>query len=68
MMATDEVRVYARHIRAAGMCLVPGAKEFCERHNIPWREFMTNGVPVSVIRATGDAMAEQVARIAENGK
>lgn len=68
MTTPEEVRVYPRHIRAAGMCLIPGAKEFFASHGLDWREFMKNGLPVSQILATGDALAEQVAKIAQDGR
>lgn len=58
-----EARVYLRHLRAARFC-VSGAKGWAERNNLNWKDLKT-GVPVSVLRATGCALAEQICQIAE---
>lgn len=63
----DEPRVYMRHIRQAGMC-AHGIRAFANRHGIDFKEFVENGLPVSVLEATGDAMALKVVEIAKNGQ
>jgi hypothetical protein len=68
MTTPDEPRVYARHIRMAGMCLTPGAKMFCDRYGIDWRRLLKEGIPISEVVATGDELGMQVVRIAQNGQ
>lgn len=55
--------VTIEHMRAAGYCS-SGAREFARRHGLDWLGFVRDGIPVEQLLATGDAMAEQVARIA----
>lgn len=59
------------HIRAAKICL-KGARQWFNRHGIPWQDFLANGVPVETLEATGDPMAFRVTAIArkeaENGR
>ena len=64
----DEVRIYPKHIRMAGMCLIPGAKSFAERYGLDWKDFVKNGIEVSKVIETGDELGMQVVRIAENGR
>lgn len=51
------------HVRAAKMCS-RGARTFLARHNLDWNRFLTEGLPEEDLLATGDAMAEQVVRVA----
>jgi hypothetical protein len=55
------------HIRQAKMCS-SGAREFFARHGLNWQDFLKNGIDAEKLRATGDAMAIQVAKVAENGR
>lgn len=57
---TTPTKIYARDIRAAGMCIIPGAKMFFERYGLDWRDFMRNGVEIEKIIATGDELGMQV--------
>jgi hypothetical protein len=59
----DDPLVTMRHVRAAGQCR-RGAKAFAERHGLDWDEFRVNGLPASVVEATGDALAIKVAEVA----
>jgi hypothetical protein len=58
-----EPMVKMSHIRAAGYC-ARGLRPFLERHGIDRRQLVSCGIPVSVVEATGDAMAMRVAEIA----
>lgn len=55
------------HIRQAKMCS-SGAREFFKRHGLDWQDFLNNGIDAEKLRATGDAMAIQVVKVAENGR
>lgn len=46
-------------VRAHGVC-VAGAREFCKRYNLDWREFVRHGFPCETLLATGDGLAAQV--------
>lgn len=39
-----------------------GAREFFAKNNLDWSQFRTEGLPASVILATGDAMAQAAVR------
>lgn len=55
------------HVRQAKMCS-SGAREFFARHGLNWQDFLKNGIDAEMLRATGDAMALQVVKVAENGR
>ena len=55
------------HVRQAKMCS-SGAREFFARHELDWQEFLKNGIDAEKLRATGDAMALKVVKVAENGR
>lgn len=71
-MDTTTHRVYVRHVVAAGFCLVPGARDWFTSHGISWRDFIKEGVEISVVEATNDSLGLRVAQIArkehENGR
>ena len=56
---TEEPRIMMADLRRAQMCS-HGARAFFSRHDLDWDDFLKNGVPVSLIEATGDAMAMKV--------
>jgi len=58
-------RVYTRHVRQCGFCLIPGARDWFVANGLDWRDFVRNGVPASTLLATGDPMATQAIRAAE---
>jgi hypothetical protein len=43
-----------RDLRANGIC--PDAHKWCAANGIDWRGFVTNGIHVNELRATGDNM------------
>lgn len=68
MKNTDHiVLVKMRHVRQAKMCS-RGARQFFERHNLDWKQFLDEGVPSDVLESTGDAMALKVVEVARNGR
>lgn len=63
-----EVTVTMKHVRQACMCS-RGARTFFQRYGLDWQTFLKQGLPASVIAATGDAMALQVVEVArEQGR
>lgn len=60
---TDDPLVRIEHVKKANMC-TRGARAWFAHHGLDYQEFLFNGMPASVIEATGDAMGVQVARIA----
>lgn len=62
-----QIRIGMKDVRAQKWC-ASGAREFCQKHGIDWKEFRTEGVPVEVMEATGDSMALQLVEAAKNGR
>lgn len=50
-------------VRAARMCS-RGVRAFFDRHGLNWEQFLSEGIPVEQVEATGDFMALQVAEVA----
>jgi len=50
--------------RAWGFCM-RGVRAWCRRHGVDWQNARRHGVPVSTLRATGDARAARIADQAE---
>lgn len=61
---TSELRCYIRHVRAANLC-GKGSREWCAHNGIDWNEFLTVGIPASVLRDTGDPIVARVVAAAE---
>ena len=57
------VTVLPAHIRACGLCM-GGARQWFARHGLSWSDFVTDGVAVETIEATGDALGMRVAATA----
>jgi hypothetical protein len=49
--------VTTRHLQAARLCIVPGARDFFKRHNLNFKEFVKHGIDAELLIATGDALA-----------
>lgn len=56
---SDELLISLRDVRAQGWCCA-GARAFCKQHDIDWKALRTEGVPASVLAATGDAFALKI--------
>jgi hypothetical protein len=54
------VIVTMRDVRATKGC-ARGARAFAQRHGLDWTDFLENGVDATVLEATGDHMALQLA-------
>jgi hypothetical protein len=59
----SEVRVRMRHIRAARFC-ARGTRAFFARQGWDWGRFLSEGISAATMEASGDALAQRVARIA----
>lgn len=62
-MTDAEIMVKVHHIREAQLC-TRGGRAWFRKYGISWDEFLTTGVSVERIVATGDAFGERVADIA----
>jgi hypothetical protein len=58
-MEHPETRVYVRHVRQCGFCL-SGVRKWAELHGLDYRDFLSNGIPVSQILQIQDAYAKQI--------
>ena len=65
MIAT---KVYVSDCRALGMCITPGVKYFCERNNIDYKDFIKNGIEISILELLNDPLANKVIEVAKNGR
>lgn len=63
MTAPDDPIVTMRHVRAAKLCS-RGARTLAARHGLDWTRFVREGLPASLVEATGDAFALRVAAAA----
>lgn len=63
----EPTTITMRDVRAAHMCS-RGAREFFERHRLDWATFLKDGVPIEVIEAIPDAMAQKVVEVARGRK
>ena len=63
-------RIYLRHVKAAGFCILPGAKNWFEHHGFNWKDVVRNGVAIEDVEPIDDALAKRVIAIVlkENGE
>lgn len=59
------MKVYMRHVRAAGYCRKEGVKPFFDARNWDWLDFIKNGINAEKLIETNDAMALKVVEIAQ---
>lgn len=59
----DDPQVYVRHVRAAKIC-TGGSREWAASYDLSWSDFVKNGLPASVLEATGDPFALRAAAAA----
>lgn len=57
------MRITINDVRRAGHC-VKGAREWFERHDLDFVEFLRNGIDETEFLASGDALAIHVVEIA----
>ncbi len=58
------VIVKMKHLRAANLC-ARGGRRWCAEHGISWVDFLQNGIPADVLKATGDSLAARAVLEAE---
>ncbi|MDR7062009.1 MULTISPECIES: hypothetical protein [unclassified Sphingopyxis] len=51
-----DLRVFSRHMRSAQLCM-PGARRWFAAHGLDWSDFVTNGIPATVLGQWGDPLA-----------
>ena len=56
---SDELRVYARHMRPLGFCLIPGVRDWGVQHGLDFRRFVKEGIPVSELAQIDDVFAKR---------
>ena len=57
--ATTDFIVTARDVKAAGFCLVPGAKDFLEARGLSLKDFVRDGLPASIMLEFRDPRADR---------
>lgn len=55
----SDLIVRPRHIRAAPTLCMSGARRWFKAHDLDWSDFLTNGIPASVLGQWGDPLAER---------
>lgn len=60
----SDIRVLPTDLPKAGLC-VNGARDWFAKHGLDFRDFIKNGTPVDVMRATGCPLAERACLAAE---
>jgi hypothetical protein len=56
-----------KEVRKMKWC-AKGARDFCLRYGIDWKEFRTVGVTCERLLETGDARATEIVKAAKNGR
>ena len=59
------MKIYIRHVRAAGYCRKEGVKPFFDAQKWDWLDFLQNGIDAQKLIDTNDAMALRVVEIAQ---
>lgn len=59
-----EIRVLPCDLPAAGQCIT-GGRRWCAANGVDFKQFLAEGIPVGVLRATGCPLAEMVCQAAE---
>ncbi|WP_374663938.1 hypothetical protein [Acinetobacter sp.] len=59
------MKIYIRHIRAAGYCRKEGVKPFFDAQKWDWPDFLANGIDADIVEKTNDAMALKIVEIAQ---
>ena len=61
-----EMKIYMSDLRKAKMC-ARGSRAFFLSQGWDWQDFLKNGIELEVVKASKDAMAQQVVEVVENG-
>lgn len=59
-----DIMVLPCDLAPVGLCLA-GARRWCSSNNVDFKQFVNEGIPVSVLRATGCPLAERACQAAE---
>lgn len=59
-----DIRVLPIDLPPAGLC-VNGARTWFAQHGLDFREFIREGTPIEIMRATGCPLAERACQAAE---
>lgn len=60
-------KIYMSDIRKANMCS-QGTRAFFLSKGWDFQDFLKNGIDVEIVKACDDAMAQQVIKVAEDGR
>lgn len=66
-MTQEIITITMRDVRAAKMCS-RGARVFFEKHGLDWQTFLKAGIKSDVLEKINDGMANQVIKVARNGR
>lgn len=61
------MRIYMSDLRKAKMC-ARGSRAFFLSQGWDWQDFLKNGIDLEIVKASKDAMAQQVVGAVENGR
>lgn len=59
-MIDEELIITGDDVVKAGICIVPGLRDWCKTHGFDFRTFIKQGYPASELLKTGCAVAERV--------
>ena len=60
------MKIYISDLRKAKMC-ARGSRAFFLSQGWDWQDFLENGIDLEIVKASKDAMAQQVVESVENG-
>ena len=61
------MRIYMSDLRKAKMC-ARGSRAFFLSQGWDWQDFLKNGIDLEIVKASKDAMAQQVVEYVKNGR
>jgi hypothetical protein len=61
----SDLRIHARHIRAAKLCM-GGARQWFASRDLDWNDFLTNGISADFIRGLDDPISNRALAEAEH--
>lgn len=64
-MIPGDTIITANDVKKAGICIVPGARDWWAKQGWDFRDFIRNGIAASKLRETGDAFALKVLDVKE---
>lgn len=61
------MKIYMSDLRKAKMC-ARGSRAFFLSRGWDWQDFLKNGIDLEIVKASKDAMVQQVVEAVENGR